>query len=443
MGNEWVMTVMMRLAGSSVSVLGRVAKSLLPLSACLLFAGVTYAEDWPGFRGLSGMGNSHSELPLEWDGASGKHVLWKSPLPATTRGGKPDHNQSSPIVSMLGRVIVTTAYWSEKQASSNIPEQHVTCYNTVDGKQLWDVQVPAGPWKLTDLRGGYCAPTPVLDGQRVYVVFGSSVVAAIDLDGKLVWHKEISDWQSFDVAMASSPILYHNKLLVLADRNGNKSTLTAYDIKTGDVIWEKKRPDVSFGHTTPVIIDNGGQIQMLVAASNELQALDSETGEKLWWCKTPGDVTSPVFAKGVVFTDSGRGGPGILVDASGKGDVTATHIKWKIDQIPEGLSSPAIVGDYLYRLHNPGVLKCFALADGKEVYAKRLDGVSTASSPIITPDGRLYFASAGKTFVVQSGPTFKLLATNDLGEPSSSSAAAASGRLFLKGQKHLFCVGEK
>jgi outer membrane protein assembly factor BamB len=283
----------------------------------------------------------------------------------------------------------------------------------------------------------------VTDGQRVYVVFGSSVVAAIELNGKLAWRKDIPDWQSFDVAIASSPILYRGQLLVLADRNEKKSTLTAYDSKTGDVLWEKQRPDGAFDHTTPVVIDNSGQMQMLVAASGELQAIDPATGEKLWWCRTPGDVTSPVFSRGLVFTDSGRGGPGILVDASGKGDVSATHVKWKIDQIPEGLSSPAIMGDYLYRLHNPGVLKCVALGTGKEVYATRLNGASVAASPIVTPDGRLYLASAGKTFVVQSGPTFELLATNDLGEPTSSSAAASINRLYLKGQKHLFCVGEK
>ncbi|MFN0021430.1 MAG: PQQ-binding-like beta-propeller repeat protein [Pirellulaceae bacterium] len=410
--------------------------------ACVLIACASPAEDWPGFRGPTGMGYSDSKLPLEWDGATGKNVAWKSPLPATTRGGRPDHNQSSPIV-WRDRVIVTTAYWTDKQGTSDPPEQHVTCYQASDGKQLWDVPVPAGPWKLSDLRGGYCAPTPVTDGQRVFVVFGSSVLAAVDLEGKLAWHKEIPDWQAFDVAIASSPILYRGQLLLLADRGGKKSTLTAYDAKSGELLWEKKRPDGNFNHTTPVIIDNGGQMQMLVTASHELQALDPATGEKLWWCKTPGDVTSPVFARGVIFTDSGRGGPGILVDAGGKGDVTATHVKWKIDQIPEGLSSPAIVGDYLFRLHTPGVLKCVDLATGKEAYATRLNGVSTSSSSIITPDGRLYFASAGKTFVVQGGLIFKLLATNDLGEPSSSSAAASNNRLFLKGDKHLFCVAEK
>src|SRR5262245_51548718 len=154
------------------------------VSVWLLLAGGAHAEDWPGFRGPSGMGYSNSRLPLVWDGSTGKNVVWKAPLPATTQAGKPDHNQSSPIVCGE-RVIVTTAFWSDKQAPSDIPEQHVTCYRVADGQQVWDVQVPAGPWKLSDLRGGYCAPTPVTDGQRVYVVFGSSVLAAIDLDGNL------------------------------------------------------------------------------------------------------------------------------------------------------------------------------------------------------------------------------------------------------------------
>ena len=101
------------------------------------------------------------------------------------------------------------------------------------------------------------------------------------------------------------------------------------------------------------------------------------------------------------------------------GDVAATHVKWKIDQIPEGLSSPVIVGEYLYRLHNPGVLKCVDLATGERSSTPtRLNGISVSSSPIATPDGTLYFASAGKTFVVQAGPKFELLATNDLGDPT-------------------------
>lgn len=414
--------------------------------SCLAFALVipsflAAAENWPGFRGPTGMGLSQEkDLPLTWNGADGSNVLWKVPLPATVVEGKADHNQSSPIV-WQDRIFVTTAFWPKDRKSEEQPEQRLTCYQLSNGEQLWDTPIPAGPWKLSDLRGGYCAPTPVTDGERIYVVFGSSTLAAVDFAGKIVWQQELPDWQAFDVAIASSPILHNGQLLVLADRNQKKSTLTAHEPATGKVLWESKRTG-AFTHTTPVVIDINGKSQILVTASGELQALDPANGDKLWWCKTPGDVTSPVFANGLVYTDSGRGGPGILVAADGSGDVAASHVKWKLDQIPEGLSSPAIVGEYLYRLHNPGVLKCVDLATGTEQYAQRLNGVSVSSSPIVTPDGKLYFASAGKTFVVQSGPKYELLATNDLGDASASSAAASAGKLIFKGKKFLWCVAK-
>jgi outer membrane protein assembly factor BamB len=150
-----------------------------------------------------------------------------------------------------------------------------------------------------------------------------------------------------------------------------------------------------------------------------------------------------VLGNGLVFCDSGRGGPGVAVDPTGTGDVTKTHLKWKLSQIPEGFSSPIIVGEYLYRLHNPGILKCWNMTKGELVYAERLEGVSTSSSPIATPDGRIYCASAGKSFVVRAGPKYELLAQSDLGDPSQASPAIADGKIYLKGRTYLFCVGAK
>lgn len=399
------------------------------------------AEDWPGFRGPTGMGiTRESGLPIEWGGAEGKNVLWKSPLPITAGEAKSDHNQSSPIVCK-DRVFVSTAFWTSSQSKDDVPEQHVTCYQASDGKQLWDTIIPAGPWKLSDIRGGYAAPTPATDGEYIAVLFGSSKLAVLDWKGQIVWQTDVPEWQSFDVAIASSPIIYRGQLILLADRNNKKSTLTAYNLKTGEILWEQKRPEEQFDHTTPVIVENQGRPQMLIGSSRELAALDPANGERLWWCKTRGDVTSPVFTGSVVYTDSGRGGSGILVDATGSGDVTDTHIKWKINQIPEGLSSPAVCGGRLYRSHNPGVVKCVDLESGQELYTTRLNGISVASSPIVTPEARIYFTSSGKSFVLQDGPEHNLLATNDLGEPTYASAAVSNGRLFFKGQRHLFCVG--
>src|SRR5262249_10574974 len=166
----------------------------------------------------------------------------------------------------------------------------------------------------------------------------------------------------------------------------------------------------------------------------------------LWWCnhdKRVGDTPSPVLAGGVVYVDSGRGGPGLAVDPGGSGDVTKTHLKWTVTQVPEGFSSAVAAGEHPYRVPNPGVLRCWEAATGKEVYAERLEGVSTSASPVATADGRLYFASAGKSHIVRAGPKFELLATNDLGEPGPASAAVAGGRIYLKGTRSLFCIGKK
>jgi outer membrane protein assembly factor BamB len=400
------------------------------------------AADWPGWRGPTGMGISdEKDLPLTWGGKDNEAVLWKQPLPGGDPKNKQDNNQSSPIVQG-GRVYVMVSYWPAGVDQKEYPEHHVACYKAKDGVPLWDVRVEPGPWKLSDLRGGYTAPTPAADAERVYVLFGSSVLAALDHDGKLVWRKEITPYK-FDVAAGCSPVLYKDVVLLQCDQVDKQSRLLAFDCKTGDLKWEKKRPDIGFTHSTPVLAEIAGQTQLLVAASNQLQGVDPVDGKVNWSCAAAGDTVSPVYAGGVVYIDSGRGGRGAAVDPTGKGDVTKTHLKWKKDVVPEGFSSPVAVGDYLYRLHSPETLRCWKLDGGDEAFTARLPGVSTASSPVATADGRIYCASAGKSYVLQSGPKLNILAKNDLGDGCPASPAVADGRIYLKGRQYLYCVGKK
>jgi len=143
-------------------------------------------------------------------------------------------------------------------------------------------------------------------------------------------------------------------------------------------------------------------------------------------------------------TEGGRGGPGIAVEPTGKGDVTKTLVRWRTKPIPEGYSSPVISGGHVYRLHQPGILKCWKLDSGEMAYSERLpNGVDPSASPFVTPEGRIYFASGGKSVVIAAGPKFELLATNDLGDPSKASAAVADGRIYIKGGKNLYCIGKK
>ena len=189
------------------------------------------ASDWPQWRGPTGMGSSDEKgLPTSWGGAANDHVRWSSPLPAS------DPSQSSPIV-WGDRVFVTTAL--------NAPvEHHVVCYDAATGQRRWDTLVPPGPWLLSDLRGGYACATPATDGTLVFALFGSAVLAALDADGHIVWHRDIEP-RPFDVAIASSPIIYKDMVILLCDQTTQHSFIIAFDAKTGDVKW--KSPQLTSG----------------------------------------------------------------------------------------------------------------------------------------------------------------------------------------------------
>lgn len=416
------------------------------LCVALHVAGLAWAgeENWPQFRGPTGLGYTReANLPLTWGGANGENVKWKSPL-----AGK---GHASPIV-WGNRLFVSTVRWpgEGKPDAKVMPEHHVLCYDTADGKLLWDTQVPPGPWLRNDFRsgpgGGYACPTPCTDGTLVYAAFGSKVLAALDYQGKVVWRRELVPGD-FDVTVGSSPILYRDTLLFAYETVPQNSRVSAYDKATGEIRWEAKQPTMGFGHSTPTIIEVQGKPQMLILAGglgrvpDALRSLDPATGKTLWWCAGAGETASPAYGAGIVYFDNGRGGPGVAVDPTGEGDVTGTHIKWKVAS-GGGLSSPIIVGEHVYRLYDSGSLRCWEAATGKEVYSKRLEGLSSGwASPVADPEGRLFFANAGKSYVVQAGPEFRVLAANDLGDGNHPSPAVAGGCLFLVGQTSVFCVG--
>jgi len=402
-------------------------KTLLLLCTLAAFA---HAADWPQFRGPTGLGYTEEKgLPLKWDAKTGENVRWKASLP------KCDSPFSSPIV-VGDRVVVTCV--------ENEPVTHrVLCFSKADGKLLWDTVVPPGPWLLKDLRGGYGAPTPCGDADRVYVAFGSAVVAALDWQGKIVWRKELANY-AFDVAFGTSPVPFQQTIILDCDQTGKTSSILAFDKATGEIRWEAKRPETGFAHSTPVIVQAGGRTQMLVCASKALQGLDPANGQILWWCAAPGDSSSPAYDGKLVYADSGRGGKGVCVDPTGEGDVGKTHLRWTFPQIPEGLSSPIIAQGLVWRTHSPEIVKGIRVSDGTLAFAERLKGVPVYASPISTADGRIYLASAGKSYVVkasETGDKLEVLAESDLGEENRASAAISDGRIYVRGGKTLYCLG--
>jgi outer membrane protein assembly factor BamB len=408
-----------------------------------LSAPTAFAENWPCFRGPTGMGqSSEKDLPVAWGGNKNDNIVWKVPLQHTMAKLKPDHNQSSPIV-WENKIFVTTSYWAADKTQKDFPEHHLTCYST-EGKLLWDVKIDPGPWLLSDLRGGYTAPTPATDGERVFVIFGSGVAAAFDFQGKLSWRKELPEPNKFDVAIGVSPLLFGATVLILCDKTAKASHLLALDKKTGEAKWNEKRPAVQFSHTTPVLANVTDKPMLLIGANGQLQGVDPASGKVLWWAANDGDVPCPILAAGLVYCDSGRGGGvGMAVDPTGSGDVTKTHVKWKTEKKIGGLASPIVAGDFLYRLRDPGLLTCWKMSTGEQVAEERMQGVPTTPSPFATADGRIYFATAGRSIVINGGAKIEVLATNELNEDNGSSAAVSGGRIYLKGRNNLIAIGKK
>jgi outer membrane protein assembly factor BamB len=412
-------------------------KLLFVLAALITGLPACQAGDWPGWRGPAGTGyTDEKNLPKQWDGKTGKNVLWRIPLPKTT-------GHSSPIVSR-DRVFLTTAVRQTEQEQQRkvVPEHHLWCLDARDGKVLWRKSVQPG--KEPAGQEIYAAPTPVTDGKAVYCWFGSAVVAAVDFDGKQLWRSERAGPFKVNPGICSSPVIYKDTLLLLCDQANGAGWLLALDRATGAVKWERKRSDFSHTNATPLLITVRDKPQLVIQASSQLQALDPASGEPIWWCKATGFGSSPAYGAGLVYSDSGKDESGLVVSPTGQGDVTATDIKWQQDKIASQYQSAVIAGEYVYRSNKPGIIKCFDLASGKTLFSARAEGVPTVCSPIATADGLVYFVGANKSYVIKAGPKFELVATNTLGGGENcSSAAASNGRIFIRGDQVLFCLGEK
>ena len=426
---------------------------VLPVAfALLLFttaAGV--AGDWPGWRGPTGLGyTEEKDLPLKWNGKTGENILWKTKL--TGVGPKSDFaspGHACPIV-WGDRVFVLTSIWpaeltDEKERRKVQAAQHVVCYRASDGKELWDTVVPPGKTTNDNVYHGYAVPTPVTDGKLVYALFCSGVIAALDFDGKIVWREELPGLREKDGGFGTSPVLYRD--VVIVPGFGKDSGLRALDKKTGKLKWEQNSRDRNT-MSTPALVKIGGKTQLIHYAGG-VQGIDPATGETLWFCRgVPVSWSSPAYGSGLLYADEGRGGKtGAAIDPTGTDDVSKTHVKWKIDVKGAAGTSPIIAGDYLYRISDPGFIRCWKVKDGEEVYEEQTQRITPSASPIATADGRIYFASPGRSYVIKAGPKFELLATNDLeqegGSQDYTTAAVADGRIYIKGRYYLWCIGKK
>lgn len=397
--------------------------------------------DWTQFRGPTSMGKfTGPALPVTWSAKD--NIAWKIPMPGA--GG------SSPII--VGDKIFLTAFSGfavpgQSGGSMDKLTRHVLCLNRADGKTIWNKEVAPKLPEQASIREshGYASSTPVADNERVYVFFGKSGVFAFDFNGKQVWQADVganlNGWGS-----ATSPVLHGDLLYVNASIESE--SLVALDRKTGKEKWRAKGIKESWNMPLLVTLP-GGKTELVVAIMGKILGFDPQTGTQLWSCNTDIGwymVPSLVAEDGVIYCIGGRTGGALAVRAGGKGDVTKSHRIWTGTK-GSNVSSPVLHKGHLYWMHEAlGIAYCADLKTGAIVYEQRIPGAGQVYAAALLADEKIYYlARNGKTYVVAAKPTYELLATNDLGERSvfNSSPSAAGGRIYIRSDATLYCIGKK
>jgi outer membrane protein assembly factor BamB len=396
------------------------------------WVGTAQAGNWPRFRGPNGTGLALDKgVPVEW--SADKGVLWKTELPG--------QGNSSPVI--WGNRLFTE--------SATGKERFLLCVDVRDGKVLWSKAMAGGTTRKHP-KNSFASSTPAVDGERVYAVFwdGSHVfVLACDLDGKSLWKRDLGSFRS-QHGVGASPMIYRDKVFLNNDQDG-ASVLVALDAKTGNIAWQAKRRPFRACYSTPLILTYAdGTPELIVASTAGITGYDPDRGGERWhWTWQFSNmplrtVGSPVASHGIIFAGSGDGSGErhmVAVKAGGKGDVTKTNLIWERKRDFPYVPCMLTLGDYLFCVNDRGIASCYVAKNGAPVWDKRL-GDNVSASPVLV-DGKIYaITEKGDVYVFAAAATFKLLAKNSIGERVIASPAVADSRLFIRGERHLFCIGK-
>jgi outer membrane protein assembly factor BamB len=389
-----------------------------------------FAEDWPQFRGPDGQGHSSEQgLPLEW--SEQKNIAWKVPVPG--RGW------SSPVVAG-GRVWLTTATALGRDTSLRL-----MAFDVESGRTALDAEVFR--FRGTDLlnpKNSHASPTPIVRADRVYVHFGAQGTAALSTSGEIVWKTRLT-YES-QHGNGGSPELAGDLLVINCD-GFDQAFVVALDARTGKTRWRTDRHEPhSQAYSTPLAIHAADRDQIVSVGAYFAVAYDPASGREIWrvsYADGFSNVPRPVFGAGLVFIATGFNQPSLLaVRPDGKGDVTKTHVAWKLSRGAPLTPSPLVAGDDLYLVSDNGIASCLDARTGAIRWQARL-GNSFSASPVLA-DGRVYLMDEdGRTTVLKPGATAERLATNVLDGPTLASMAVASKSFFIRTGTHLYRIAER
>lgn len=405
---------------------------------------------WGQWRGPCACGVSrYADPPIEW--SETKNVRWKVEIPGW--------GSASPVVWGDRVFVVSAIRPSVSGTAAHAPRGPVRpgdVYRFVllaidrrDGHVLWERTTPEerAPEGTNQDDGAWASSSAVTDGQQVFAFFGASGLYAYDMEGKLLWQKDLGD-QSMraEFAQGSTPGLYGNRLVVVWDHRG-QSFIVALDKLTGQEIWRANREETD-GWATPLLIEHEGRVQVLTIGINRLRSYELETGKIVW--ESEGvmldPIPSPVAADGMAFVTGGLADTSLAAIrlSEARGDIAGTQaVAWTLDRDTPHVSSPLLYDGILYLLKGTsGILSAFDAKTGKPHYRlQRLGGVLNAYASPVGASGRVYLSGReGTTLVIRGGPNFEVLARNELDDRFDASPALVDKEIYLRGYRYLYSI---
>jgi outer membrane protein assembly factor BamB len=399
--------------------------SLFFLSSTLFGAG-----NWDRFRGPNGAGQSDDAgIPTKWEE---KNFLWKRALVGI--------GHSSPVI-WEGRVFITSA-------DPKTGKQIVSAFDAKTGSSLWEKQFDAGGYHMNGLNS-YASSTPAVDERHLYPMWlqdGHVILLALDHEGIEIWRRDIGAFEETH-GFGKSPVVAGD-LVVVANDSQAESAIVAVDQKSGEIRWKLTRPAGITAFATPCLLDPVAKEKTLLAASTAsgLTAINTETGKVIWQGLTDSltqrCVASPIVAAGMVLVSCGQGGNGKVLVAARAGD--KDHGPQEVYALKQGIPNvptAVVAGDLLFLWHDRGVVSCFDLATGHQHWRERVGG-DYHSSPIRIGNRIFGVSMNGEVVVLAADRHFEVLARNPLNESCHATPAVANGRLYLRTESTLYCIGE-
>ncbi len=411
------------------------------LGVTMLVGDQVFAENWPHWRGPTRDGvSTETDLPTEWDTET--NIAWTLELPAWSG--------STPIV---------WNDWIFLNVAIDDETIELWCLDRDTGEPIWQRHLSDGNRRAR--KQNMSSPSPVTDGERVWVMTGTGILKAFDVEGTELWTRDIQEsYGAFGLnwGYASSPLLHDTALYVQVlhgMRTDDPSYVLRIDRDTGETVWRVERPtearrESPDSYTTPALLQYDGTTEIVITGGDAVTGHDPDSGQELWRADGLNPtrngafriVASPIVQGEMIYAPT-RVGPLLALRAGGRGDVLDSHVVWSTQDGPD-VPTPVTDGEYFYVVNDRGIVFVFDAQTGDEVYGQQRVQTGTYSASPVLADGKIYVTNErGTTTVFTAGPTFEVLAENVLDDYCLSSPAISDGQIFIRTTSHLYAIGER